>query len=34
LNDKYVSIIAELVEPKKDYTMPKEPSKPKLVIED
>jgi DNA-directed RNA polymerase subunit E'/Rpb7 len=32
LNDKYVSIIAELVEPKKDYT--KEPSKPKLVIED
>jgi DNA-directed RNA polymerase subunit E'/Rpb7 len=32
LNDKYVSIIAELVEPKKDYS--KEPSKPKLVIED
>jgi DNA-directed RNA polymerase subunit E'/Rpb7 len=32
LNDKYVSIIAEIVEPKKDYT--KEQSKPKLVIED
>jgi len=32
LNDKYVSIIAELVEPKKDYS--KEPAKPKLVIED
>jgi DNA-directed RNA polymerase subunit E'/Rpb7 len=31
LNDKYVSIIAELVEPKKDYTAP---SKPKLIIED
>jgi len=28
LNDKYVSIIAELVEPKKDF------SKPKLVFED
>jgi DNA-directed RNA polymerase subunit E'/Rpb7 len=37
LNDKYVSIIAELVEPKKDYSttgMNKEMSKPKLVIED
>jgi len=37
LNDKYVSIIAELVEPKKDYStmgMNKEISKPKLVIED
>lgn len=37
LNDKYVSIIAELVEPKKDYStmgMNKEHSKPKLVIED
>jgi len=37
LNDKYVSIIAELVEPKKDYSnvgMNKELSKPKLVIED
>jgi DNA-directed RNA polymerase subunit E'/Rpb7 len=32
LNDKYVSIIAEIVEPKKDYA--KEQSKPKLVIED
>jgi DNA-directed RNA polymerase subunit E'/Rpb7 len=32
LNDKYVSIIAELVEPKKEYS--KEPSKPKLVIGD
>jgi len=30
LNDKYVSIIAELVEPKKD----KEPTKPRLVFED
>jgi DNA-directed RNA polymerase subunit E'/Rpb7 len=29
LNDKYVSIIAELVEPKNDYV---QPSKPKLVI--
>jgi len=37
LNDKYVSIIAELVEPKKDYStmeMGKEHSKPKLVIGD
>jgi DNA-directed RNA polymerase subunit E'/Rpb7 len=37
LNDKYVSIIAELVEPKKDYSsmeMGKENSKPKLVIGD
>jgi DNA-directed RNA polymerase subunit E'/Rpb7 len=37
LNDKYVSVIAELVEPKKDYAtmgMNKEPSKPKLVIEE
>jgi DNA-directed RNA polymerase subunit E'/Rpb7 len=37
LNDKYVSIIAELVEPKKDYSnvgMNKELSKPKLVIEE
>jgi hypothetical protein len=32
LNDKYVSIIAELVEPKKEYS--KEISKPKLVIGD
>jgi len=31
LNDKYVSIIAELVEPKKDYSVP---SKPKLIIGD
>ena len=31
LNDKYISIIAELVEPKKDFTAP---SKPRLVIED
>ena len=31
LNDKYVSIIAELVEPKKDYT--KEQNKPKLIIQ-
>jgi len=30
LNDKYVSIIGEVVEPKKDYTN----RKPKLVIED
>ena len=30
LNDKYVSIIAELVEPKKEYT----PSKPRLIIEE
>ena len=30
LHDKYVSIIAELVEPKKEYTQ----IKPKLVIED
>jgi DNA-directed RNA polymerase subunit E'/Rpb7 len=37
LNDKYVSIIAELVEPKKEYStmgMNKEISKPKLVIGD
>lgn len=37
LNDKYVSIIAELVEPKKDYSnmiIGKEASKPKLVIEE
>jgi DNA-directed RNA polymerase subunit E'/Rpb7 len=37
LNDKYVSIIAELVEPKKDYSsmeMGKEHSKPKLIIGD
>jgi DNA-directed RNA polymerase subunit E'/Rpb7 len=32
LNDKYVSIIGEAVEPKKDYT--KSTYKPKLVIED
>jgi len=33
LNDKYVSIIAEIVEPKKDYSIPKEYSKPRLIIE-
>ena len=35
LNDKYISIIGELVK-EKDYTQqkPKQPSKPKLVIED
>lgn len=36
LNDKYVSIIAEVVEPKKDYTtmgVNKEYLKPKLIIE-
>ena len=32
LNDKYVSIIGEVVEPKKDYT--KSTYKPKLVIEE
>jgi DNA-directed RNA polymerase subunit E'/Rpb7 len=32
LNDKYVSIIAEIVEPK-DTTTKKEPSKPRLVID-
>jgi DNA-directed RNA polymerase subunit E'/Rpb7 len=35
LNDKYVSIIAELVDPKKDYGATKKaPSKPRLVIEE
>ena len=34
LNDKYISIIGELVK-EKDYTMkPKQPAKPKLIIED
>jgi len=33
LNDKYVSIIAELVEPKDASMVKKEPSKPRLVIE-
>jgi hypothetical protein len=32
LNDKYVSIIAEIVEPKEAITK-KEPSKPRLVID-
>ena len=34
LNDKYVSIIGELVKPKPDKEFYKNPSKPKLVIED
>jgi DNA-directed RNA polymerase subunit E'/Rpb7 len=34
LNDKYISIIAELVEPKKDYSSKQQPFKPKLIIED
>ena len=34
LNDKYVSIIGELVKPKPDKEVYKNVSKPKLVIED
>jgi len=35
LNDKYVSVIGELIKEKPDYTnKPKQPSKPRLVIED
>ena len=35
LNDKYVSIIGELVKEKQDFTQkPKQPAKPRLVIED
>lgn len=34
LNDKYVSIIGELVKEKDFVPKPKQPSKPKLVIED
>ena len=35
LNDKYVSVIGELVKEKSDYTnKPKQPSKPRIVIED
>jgi len=35
LNDKYVSVIGELVKEKPDYAnKPKQPSKPRLVIED
>jgi len=35
LNDKYVSVIGELVKEKPDYTnKPKQPTKPRLVIED
>lgn len=35
LNDKYISVIGELIKEKPDYTnKPKQPSKPRLVIED
>ena len=35
LNDKYVSIIGELVKDKQEYSQkPKQPSKPRIVIED
>lgn len=35
LNDKYVSVIGELVKEKPEYTgKPKQPAKPRLVIED
>lgn len=34
LNDKYVSVIGELVKDKPEYTKSKQPAKPRLVIED
>jgi DNA-directed RNA polymerase subunit E'/Rpb7 len=33
LNDKYISIIAELIEPKKDYGKKKSTAPPRLIIE-
>jgi DNA-directed RNA polymerase subunit E'/Rpb7 len=34
LNDKYISIIGELVKPRKDFDLKKEDYKPRLVIEE